>query len=67
MSEEKFSNYYTYLSNEWKKDFAGMYSPQIDMDEIMDWNMYNDLELAHCQMDDLLHIQPEILEEWGKL
>lgn len=67
MAEEKFSNYYTYLSKASKREFAGMYSPRIDMDEIMDWNLDNDLGLKHYQMDDLLHIDTAILAEWSTL
>lgn len=67
MSEEKFSNYYTYLSKASKREFAGMYTPRITIDDIVDWNLDNDLGLKHYQMDDLLHIETLVLEEWKEL
>jgi hypothetical protein len=83
MKEEKFKNYYTYLSNASKKDFAQLnasltkYTGHSDGEptylylltdrHIEDWNEQNTLGLRPSQMDDLLHITDEILTEWRTL
>ncbi len=70
MSKEKFSNYYIYLSNASKKDFAALvksYGGLLTDSVVMDWNDANNLGLKIFQMDDLLHIAPAILDEWGDL
>jgi hypothetical protein len=66
MPEEK----YTYLPPKWKKDFVNLYDyygDKLEDEHIQDWNTLNNLGLRFYQMDDLLHIQPEILEEWRTL
>jgi hypothetical protein len=83
MKEEKFKDYYTYMSPASKKDFAYLhasltkYTGHSDGEptylylltdrDIEEWNENNMLGLRVSQMDDLLHISTEIVAEWRTL
>lgn len=65
-----FSNYYTYLTKQSKKEFATLaatYGAQLCIEDIEQWSYNLDLNLRGSQLDDLLHILPDILAEWGTL
>jgi hypothetical protein len=83
MSEKKFKEYYTYLSDTSKKEFASLhaslnkytgdskgkptYMCLLTSKDVLEWNHDGNLGLKIYQMDDLLHISQEIVDEWGTL